>query len=323
MWGQLQRGWDVLLRDYEFYIRKPLEIDLLTRVIETSILIGIVAGVVGSLVVVRGLSFLGDALAHSVLPGVVFMYQRSQRNDLPDLPGQTEQAPLFWGGMFAGIFSALLIGFLTRNPRLKNDSAIGIVFVGMFALGVAMTSRLENAAVNLSEILFGQVLGISQTDFELSVVFSLVVLGVVLLFYKEFLVVSFDPTLAKTLRLPTEFFRFMLLILIAVTIVIALQIVGVALMMALLVIPAATASLIVHRLHWMMLLAALIGAASSIIGFYLSYHLGIPAGPAIVLSATCIFGSIFVKQSLTQYVQSQWRRFRTFYSGGKGIPRIS
>jgi manganese/iron transport system permease protein len=315
----LERGWEVLLRNYQWYIVRPLDIEIFVRAMQSSILIGIVSGVVGSLVVVRGLSFFGDALAHTVLPGVAYMYQRNQENNLPDLPGSLEKtvedAPLFWGGLLAGIVSAFAIGFLTRNERVRSDSAIGVVFAGMFALGIAMISQIEGSAQDLTHILFGEIFGVSKADLRLTLIFSVGTLLTVVLFYKEFLVISFDKVLAQTLRLPTEFFRFLLLILIAITIVISLQIVGIALMLALLVTPAATASLITHRLHIMMLLAALIGSASSIIGFYVSYHMDVSMGPSIVLSATAIFLLVFIKQSVVRIADRLLQRVQDALAG--------
>jgi manganese/iron transport system permease protein len=301
IWELVQRGWDVLYRDYQWFILRPLQVDLLARSMEASILIGIVSGVVGSLVVVRGMSFFADALAHTILPGVAYTYQRSRSVD---------DNSLFWGGMIAGLISAITIGLLTRNERLRSDTAIGVVFAAMFALGVAMVSRVDSYAGDLSHILFGQILGVSQQDLQNTLIFSVIVLATVILFYKEFLVVSFDPILAKTMRLPTEFFRFLLLVLMAITIVVSLQIVGIALMLALLVTPAATASLMTKRLHSMMILAALIGAASSIIGFYISFHLEIATGPSIVLTATGLFVFILIKQIVAQYGLFAFQRIR-------------
>lgn len=313
LWELFQRGWHVLLRDYYWFITKPLDIGLLERSLEAAILVGVLSGVVGSLVVVRGMSFFADALAHSILPGVAIMYQRSRAGDVPDLPGVRDANPLLWGALGAGVFSTFLIGFLTRHERLRSDTAIGIVFAGMFALGIAMVSRVESYAGDLTHILFGQILGVGPQDLNIIIGFSVVVLLIVVVFYKEFMLISFDPLLAKTLRLPTEFFRYLLLLLIATTIVVSLQIVGISLMLALLITPAATASLITHRLHWMMLIAALIGSACSIIGFYASYHLDVATGPAIVLAATGIFGFVFIEQSIQRQVGlgiarlRQWR----------------
>lgn len=299
-WEAIQRGWDVLQRDYAWYIVQPIQESLFANSMKAAILVGLVSGVVGSLVVVRGLSFLGEALAHSVLPGVAYMYQRAQRGTVPDY---AKANPLFWGGLAAGIISAVIIGLLTRNNRLKSDTAIGVVYVGMFALGIAMVSRVESYAGDLSHILFGQILGVSAASLKLTFIFTMLVIGVVIVFYKEFLIISFDPVLAQTLQMPTEFFRFLLLILMAITIVVSLQIVGIVLMLALLVTPAATASLITSRLHWMMMLSALIGTASSMIGFYISYHFDIATGPAMVVVATALFVFVFVERMAGRYLQ--------------------
>ncbi|MCD4686509.1 MAG: metal ABC transporter permease, partial [Anaerolineae bacterium] len=221
--------------------------------------------------------------------------------------GETDD--LFWGGLLAGVVSALGIGFLTRHEKMREDTAIGVVFAAMFALGIAMISRMDNYAGDLTHILFGQILGVSEDDLRLIVTFAVIVLVLVVLFFKEFMIISFDPTLAKTLRLPTELFRLLLLVLIAVTIVVSLQTVGIALMVALLVTPAATANLITNRLLPMMLVSALIGAASSIIGFYVSFHQDIATGPAIVLTATAIFVFVFAEQQIGHMLTQVAQRF--------------
>lgn len=301
------RGWHVLLRSYAWYVSEPVDSPILSTALQAAIMVGVVSGVVGSLVVVRGMSFFSDALAHTILPGVAYMYQRQSRGG--DVPGFAQENPLFWGGLGAGVASAFLIGFLTRQNRLRNDTAIGVVFAGMFALGIAMVSQVENYSGDLTHILFGQIFDVSVEDLHLTVIFSVITILIILVFYKEFLVISFDTVLAQTLRMPTEFFRYLLLLLMAVTIVVSLQIVGIALMLALLVTPAATASLMTHRLNWMMLLSAIIGAASSIIGFYISYHFDIATGPSIVLSSTALFIFIFIEQSAVEYLAVIYSRF--------------
>lgn len=297
----LERGFYVLLRDIDWFLGEPLSVEIFQRSLLAAIMVGIVSGVVGSLVVVRSMSFFGDALAHAVLPGVAYMYQRVRRGDVPDAL-TSDQDPLLWGGLAAGIFSAVVIGVLTRTGRVRSDSAIGVVFAGMFALGIAMISRIEGFSQDLTHILFGELFGVSSADLNLIILFGVVILAAVALLYKEFLIISFDPVLARTLNLPTEILRYVLLILIAVTIVVSLQTVGIALMIAMLVTPAAAAGLITHRLHWMMVVAAIIGAASSIIGFYASFHLNIATGASIVLTATAIFIIIFIQQSIASYL---------------------
>lgn len=298
-WDTIQRGLAVLLLNCDELILAPLEFPLLARSMEAAIIVGALSGVMGTYVVVRGMAFFGDALAHAILPGVALMYQRAN--------GETDN--LFWGGLIAGVLSAVGIGFLTRHEKVREDTAIGVVFAAMFALGIAMISRIDNYAGDLSHILFGQILGVSESDLRLTITFAVIVLALVALFFKEFMIISFDPTLAKTLRLPTELFRLLLLVLIAVTIVVSLQTVGIALMVALLVTPAATANLMTKRLLPMMAISALIGAASSIIGFYISFHQDIATGPAIVLTATGIFVFVFAEQQIGHTLTLAAQRF--------------
>ncbi|MCL4869865.1 MAG: metal ABC transporter permease [Anaerolineae bacterium] len=257
------------------WLLDPLQYTFIVRGLLAALIVGIVCPVIGSYIVLRGMSFLGDALAHAILPGIVAAYFLGW--------------PLFLGALVAGVGTALAIGFVTEKGEIKEDTAIGVFFAGMFALGIAMLSTRRNYSVDLTHILFGNLLGVSPTDLLASAVLGVLVILVVLLFYKEFLVISFDPLLATTLRLPSRFFRYLLLILLAVTIVVALQTVGVALMLAMLVTPAAAAYQLTHRLHWMMLVASAIGGFSGVAGVYLSYYINIASGPAVVLVATGIF----------------------------------
>ena len=236
------------------------------------------------------MAFFGDALAHSILPGVAVGY----------LVGNGERRPLFWWALIAAILSALGIGSISRNTKIKEDTAIGIIFAGTFALGVALISTVNSYTVDLAHFLFGDVLGVRNDDLWLIFIFGGLALLIIFAFYKEFMVLSFDPILAATLRLPVKLLDFLLLILIAVTIVVSLQTVGVALMVAMLVTPAATAYLLTKRLPVMMGLAALIASLSGIIGLYLSYYLSIASGAAIVLVCTAIFGLVWAIVTLTQ-----------------------
>ena len=186
------------------------------------------------------------------------------------------------------------IGLLTDRGLLKEDTAIGVVFAGFFALGVALLSATGDYTVDLAHFLFGNLLGVSTADLIVTAVLGFLVLLVIFLFYKEFLVISFDMNLAETLRLPTTFLRYLLLVLIAVTVVVALQVVGIALMLAMFVTPAATASLLTRRLPSMMGMAAAIGAFSGVAGVYASYYLDVASGPAVVLVATIIFLLVFL-----------------------------
>jgi manganese/iron transport system permease protein len=262
------------------WLIEPLQYSFIVRALLAAVIVGIVGSVLGTYVILRGMAFFGDALAHTILPGVVIAF----------LFGW----PLAVGALVMGVLTALGIGALSGQGTIKEDTAIGVIFAGAFALGVALLSATGNYTVDLAHFLFGNLLGVSAADLWLSTVLGLIVLLTIFFFYKEFLVISFDPVLATTLRLPTNFLRYLLLILIAVTIVVSLQVVGIALMMAMLVTPAAAASLLTRRLPPMMAIAAVIGTVASVSGLYASYYLDIASGPAIVLVATLIFGLVFV-----------------------------
>lgn len=257
------------------WLLDPLQYALIQRALLAAVMTGIVCAVLGAYIVLRGMAFLGDALAHTILPGVVVAY----------LLGW----PLAVGALVMGVLTALGIGFLTDQGMVKEDTAIGIIFAGSFVLGVALLSTAGNYSVDLTHFLFGNLLGVSGADLWVTLLLGTVVLAVIGLFYKEFLVISFDMTLAQTLRLPTTFLRYLLLVLLAVTIVVSLQVVGIALILAMLITPAATASLLTNRLLPLMAYAAVIGAFSAVMGVYVSYHLDVASGPAVVLVATAIF----------------------------------
>ena len=258
----------------------PLQFDFIVRALLAATAVGIVCSILGAYVVLRGMAFFGDALAHTILPGVVGAY----------LLGW----PLALGALLMGILTALGIGALTERSSLKEDTAIGVLFAGLFALGVAMLSASGNYTVDLAHFLFGNLLGVTSSDLWTIAILGSIVLLTVFFFYKEFLVISFDPVLATTLRLPATFLRYLLLILIAITIVVALQVVGIALMLAMFVTPAATASILTRRLPTLMGIAAVIGAFSGVAGLYASYYLNIASGPAVVLVASLIFVLVFL-----------------------------
>ena len=262
------------------WLLDPLQFSFIVRALIAAVIVGIVCSVLGAYVVLRGMAFFGDALAHTILPGVVIAF----------LLGW----PLAVGALIMGILAALGIGVLTERGALKEDTAIGVIFAGLFALGIALLSMSGNYTIDLSHFLFGNLLGVSTSDLWVIAGLGAIVLLTIFMFYKEFLVLSFDPILAVTLRLPTTFLRYLLLILIAVTIVTALQVVGIALMLAMFVTPAATASLLTRRLPTMMVVAAIIGAFSGITGLYASYYLNIASGAAVVLVASLIFVLVFL-----------------------------
>jgi manganese/iron transport system permease protein len=260
-------------------ILQPLAYPFIQRGLLAALIVGIVCAVVGTYVVLRGMAFFGDALAHAILPGLAVGY----------LVGQGARGPLFWWALLTAVISALGIGAITRSAKLREDTAIGIVFASMFALGIALISTTSSYTIQLAHFLFGDILGVTNADLRLTLIFGGLILLVVFALYKEFLVLSFDPLLAATLRLPARFIETVLLILIALTIVVSLQTVGVALMVAMLVTPAAAAYLLTRRLPVMMALAAGIACLSGVIGLYASFYLSIASGSAIVLTTTLFF----------------------------------
>jgi manganese/iron transport system permease protein len=257
------------------FLLTPLAYTFMQRGMLAALMVGILCAVLGCYVVLRSMAFLGDAMAHAVLPGVAIAYL---------LGGN-----LLFGALAAAVVVALGIGFFSRKGAIQEDTAIGILFTAALALGIALISSIRTYAVDLTHILFGNVLGVSESDLWLTAILGGAILIITLLAYKPFLLISFDPVLAATLRLPVEFFRSLMLVLLAFTIVISIQSVGVGLVAAMLVTPGATAYLLTRRLPAMMAVAGLVGAFSSIVGLYASYYLNIASGAAIVLTATGCF----------------------------------
>ncbi len=262
------------------WLLEPLAYPFMQRGMLAAVMVGVVCAVLGSFVVLRGMGFLGDALAHAILPGVSIAYLL--------------ELPLSLGALIMGVATALGIGYLTKQGRLREDTSISIIFSGLFALGIVMLSFVGSYTVDLTHFLFGNVLGVSEGDLWLTAGLSLAVLALVLVLYRQFLVLSFDPTLAVTFKWPVDLLRYLLLIMIAIVIVVSLQTVGVALMLSMLVTPAATAYLVTRRLPSMMGLAAAIGGLCGVVGLYLSYYLNVPSGPAIVLTCTVVFVLTFL-----------------------------
>jgi manganese/iron transport system permease protein len=254
------------------WLIEPLTYGFMQRGLIASVLVGIVCAVVGTYIVLRGMAFFGDALAHTILPGVAVGYLFS---------GGSKET-LFWWALGTSIVSALGIGAISKKCKLKEDTAIGIIFAGMFALGIALISTVRSYAVDLSHFLFGDVLGVSPNNLITISIFSAIVLLVILALYKEFLTISFDPLLATTLRMPVGLLNNLLLVLIATTVAMALQTVGVALMVAMLV----------------------IASISGVVGLYTSYYLSISSGAAVVLTCTAIFAITWIVQALKRKLHS-------------------
>ena len=253
----------------------PFTYGFMQRGFAAAVIVGALCALVGCYVVLRSMAFMGDAMAHAILPGIAIAY----------LLGGNLQV----GALIAAIAVALGIGFFSQGGEIKEDTAIGIMFSAALSLGVALISSIRTYAVDLSHILFGNVLGVSPANLWLIGGLAAAVILTVIIFYRPFLVVTFDPVLAKTLRMPTSLLRNLMLVLLSVTIVISLQTVGIGLVAAMLVTPAAAAYMLTRRLPVMMAYSILFGVLSAIIGLYLSYYLNIASGASIVLVATLIF----------------------------------
>ncbi|MFM8428793.1 MAG: metal ABC transporter permease [Candidatus Limnocylindrus sp.] len=254
---------------------EPLGYDFFVRALVASALVGVACAVVGSFVVLKGMSFIGDAVSHAAFPGIVIAYMLG--------------LPIIIGGAVAAIGTALGIGALTRRSGLRADSIIGVLFAGMFALGVALFSSIPNYVGDLFAFLFGDVLGISVSDMIALSVLVIALLLVIRALWKELLFATFDPLGAGAAGLPVRRLDDLLLILIAVTIVISLQAVGIVLVVAMITTPAATAQLLVKRFSQMIGVAALIGVTAAVAGLYLSYALDLASGASIVLFETTLF----------------------------------
>jgi manganese/iron transport system permease protein len=239
------------------------------------IVVGIVCGVIGCFVVLRGMAFLGDAFAHAVFPGVVIAF----------LLGGS----IFVGALLAAIVVSLGIGALTQSERIREDTAIGVMFAGAFALGIALISTTGSYTRDLTSFLLGNILGVSRSDLILTASTGVIVLGTLAIFRHELVLITFDRTLASSLGIHLWRYDQLFLVLLALAIVTALQTVGNILVLAMLVTPAATARLIADRLPTMLVLSASIGALSGIGGLYLSYYRNVASGAAVVLVATAIF----------------------------------
>ncbi len=261
------------------WLIEPLTYSFVLRGLAAGILAGVACAVLSAFIVWRGMAFVGDAMAHAILPGIVIAY----------LIGIS----LIIGALAAAVLTAAGIGVISRHGALKEDTAIGVMFTGFFALGILLLSRIRTFR-DLAHILFGNILGVSLGDLVVMAVIVLLVLVVVILFYKELLVTSFDTSHAVVIGLSPSVVRYALLVLIALTVVAGIQAVGVVLVLALLITPAAAASLLAKRLPRIILLSVAFAVGSAIIGFYVSYYSDVSSGAAIVLTLSAIFLIAFI-----------------------------
>jgi manganese/iron transport system permease protein len=258
------------------WITDPLQYSFMQRALVEVLLMGLACGLIGTYVVLRGMAFIGDALSHAIFPGVVVAFLLN--------------ISFFVGALAFGLITAVSIGALSRNRRVSEDTAIGVLFAGMFALGIVLISTVKGYTANLASFLFGNVLGVSTVDLIASAVIGLLVLGALILFHKELVLVAFDSDMAEAVGLPVWMVNLGLLLLMALTIVVSLSAVGNILVVAMLVTPAAAARLWTDRLRVMMLLSALFGAVAGVAGLLTSYHTDLAAGGTIVLIVTAWFG---------------------------------
>ncbi len=268
------------------YLTAPFGFAFMQRAFLGGILVGVICAVVGTYVVLRGLAFIGDALAHAAFPGVVIAYMLKTNIHL--------------GAAVFAVATALGIGFVSRRARTSHDTTIGILFAGAFALGVVLMSSIQGYTVDLFSFLFGNILGISGSDMVIVGILAGAVILAVALCYKQLLLLSFDPIVAEAMGYPVHALNALLLTLVALTIVISIQAVGIVLVVALLVTPSATAYLLTDRFFRMMVLGALLSILAVVAGLYLSFYANVASGAAIVLVSTSLFFLTLIVKHLAQ-----------------------
>jgi ABC-type Mn2+/Zn2+ transport system permease subunit len=262
------------------FFTDPMAYGFMQRGLVAAVIVGIVCAVMGAFVVLKGIAFIGDAVSHASFPGVVIAFMLG--------------LPIYLGGAVAAVGTALAIGFVSRRSRLRLDTAIGVLFAGAFALGVLLYSSIDSYTGDLLGYLLGNILGIGLTDLVQVAVLGVIVLSVVLVARKELLYATFDPLGAAAAGLPVEGLEFLLLGMLGVTIIVSIQAVGIILVVAMLVTPAATAQLLVTSFDRMTAVAATLATVAAVIGLYASFYLNVASGPAIVLIETLFFGIALV-----------------------------
>ena len=269
-----------------------------------SILLGISCGLLGSFIVVRKMALFGDTLSHAVLPGVAlgFMWNMSK-----------DPLAIFIGATLAGLIGGALVTLIVQTTRLKEDTALGLVLASFFAVGICLLTRIQKISTGnkggLDDFLFGQAAAMGKNDITLMLGVTLLVIGVITFFYKELLVTSFDKFFAGSVGLPVAVIHYALMMLLAFSVVIALQAVGVVLVSAMLITPAAAAYLLTDRMHVMLLLASIFGVAAGATGAFLSY-LGnnLPTGPLMVVGASLVFVLAFLFGPRHGVISRWWRQ---------------
>jgi ABC-type Mn2+/Zn2+ transport system permease subunit len=280
----------------------PWALSFMQRGLVAALMVGIVCAVMGTFVVLKGMAFIGDAVSHAAFPGLVIAY----------LLG----IPLYVGGAVAAVATALAIGWVSRRGGLRFDTAVGVLFAGMFALGILLFSTIDNYVADLFSFLLGNVLGITIGDLAQIALLGTIVLAVVFVLRKELLYSTFDPAGAAASGLPVTTLEYLLLGLLGVTIVVSIQAVGIIMVVAMLVTPAATAQLLVVRYGRMVALAVAAAASSAVIGLYLSFYLNVASGASIVLVETALFVVAFVFSPRRGLLANRGRRSVAAPTGG-------
>ncbi|HEP6601274.1 TPA: metal ABC transporter permease subunit [Streptococcus pyogenes] len=240
----------------------------------TAVVIGIVSGAVGCFIILRSMSLMGDAISHAVLPGVALSFILGVN--------------FFIGAIIFGLLASVIITYIKENSVIKGDTAIGITFSSFLALGVILIG-VANSSTDLFHILFGNILAVQDSDKWITIGVSIFVLGVISLFFKELLLTSFDPILAKSMGVKVNVYHYLLMVLLTLVAVTAMQSVGTILIVALLITPAATAYLYANSLKVMLVMSSLLGALASVLGLYLGYTFNVAAGSSIVLTSAMMF----------------------------------
>jgi len=273
------------------WLTDPLSFQFMRLALLEAAIVGVVAGLLGTFVVLRGLAFVGDAIAHAVFPGVVIAF--------------LAKVSIFLGGAAFGLLTATAISGLSLTRRIREDTAIGVVFAGAFALGVVLISSSPGYTRDLTSLLFGDVLAVTKADIYLSAVVGGAAIAVTLWLRRALLLVAFDREMALAVGLPVFWLETGFLLLVTLAIVIALRTVGNVLVLAMFVTPAATARLLVDDVGRMMLLSAALGAAAGVAGLYASWHTDLAAGGMIVLTATSFFAAALLFTAIRSRL---WRR---------------
>ncbi|OLO26963.1 manganese ABC transporter permease [Alkalihalophilus pseudofirmus] len=286
------------MQDILTFIDQVSRYNYLQQALIAAILVGIICGVIGCFIILRGMALMGDAISHAVLPGVVIAYMVG--------------SSFFIGAVIAGVLTALGIGYVSQNSRIKDDSAIGILFTAAFALGVVLLTNLRGTSLDLWHILFGNVLAVSRSDLWVTFGIGIFVLLMIFLFYRPLLMSTFDPTMAKAAGIPVQLIHYLLMLLLSLVTVASLKTVGIILVVAMLITPGATAYLLTDRLPVMLFLSAFFGSISAILGIFFSVIYDVASGAAIVLVASVLFGIVFFfspKQGvITRYLRSKVQR---------------